>query len=1098
MGKEGAASLLEDAMQKVLDAGITPEQLRMFQMQRDRRSSETGSMDHNRTPPANTGLNSLGGLSGGSLSSLHGDSAQHGGHGRSLSTGGFSGGLAGGASFLHSQQQQAQEQQQQHLLQQPLPMAITLSHSPFLLAEEGLNMSGSLDLGSDSLLPPSAIPISNGGSMHHRGLSTDAAIAISNVMAEARRRSISLMPPMQSSSTAASPTFRPLAQPESLGVPTQVHPSHSPRMIPTSNPTGSVGGLIGTPPSLGFAVISSALNDVERMGGAGSNIYNAGGVAGLAGSIQQHMESSNSNPNSSSNILSEYHCSFQGCYRVFHCPETLRNHMRTHASSAVDQCPFCPRTFFHHTRLETHVAEVHAPLLAKVALASLPKTILPIVDELPHILSTVNPAGGAMAASYAMDLILSSNELGLLEVRPEGGSYNPNHVGLDTSDAELVELLNNPGPLPSGNPHQFQSTNSVTTSGANHDINNNSNHINSNSNHIHMEQRQQQHQHHHHHHHHSYMDGHLHPVDPRSFHDTYTELLSMKLTPVPNLESAPLLPVTVGAYHHHPGLDSYHHFIRTGALGHGYHPNPPQPENVPTTVPSTPMVQPNASNGSVQSSPISSISSPAIVPGSNASPTLFKDQRKSLTPPGLPAIKTAAAPIPSTSTPSFMSSLTATQTVASPITQYSGPNALYQSMGSSSVGSSFPKPSNMASSAMPAPAASSQSSLFSQCSPMTSNLSAQVPQNKPNQTSSSSSATGSESNGGGKPMVLLDAMPLPLATAVSPRLKPVGSSAGGKHPCTFEDCGKTFGTAAQLTAHKKQHQKTHEFQCQYPECGKIFPQVKSLLVHGRIHTGDRPYVCPVPNCGKSFRQASGLRSHNFTHTGERPYVCRICQKSYTTSSRLKIHFRNHTEELPYKCAFEGCTKAFKQSSNLRQHEQTHIPKADRVTAVREIPCGFCGGAYKTVDSLEQHIRKMHPGKTVAESNSLATDLGLMSLPGESSLKRSIDDEDDVEDEEEEELGMGKRIKTEDTDDFMEIGFPVGDETPQFSVTAAPSESTGGTSWVSPPNSKSASMSPSAHFNAGTGGLEVEQVTTAPQTPSLDVRDFTLDGVVRAA
>ncbi|KAI8849622.1 hypothetical protein BC829DRAFT_391237 [Chytridium lagenaria] len=222
--------------------------------------------------------------------------------------------------------------------------------------------------------------------------------------------------------------------------------------------------------------------------------------------------------------------------------------------------------------------------------------------------------------------------------------------------------------------------------------------------------------------------------------------------------------------------------------------------------------------------------------------------------------------------------------------------------------------------------------------------------------------------------------------------------------CTVDDCGKTFPTQAQLSAHRKTHGKPHEkFRCEYPECGKVFPQVKSLLVHSRIHTGDRPYVCPYPDCGRAFVQASGLRSHNYTHTGERPYKCSVCPKSYTTSSRLKIHFRDHTDELPYVCGFEGCNKQFKQSSNLRQHEITHIPRSDRIPVIRGLACGFCGQAYKTDDSLDQHIRKAHPGRTLSESNDMASRMG---LPG--TFKRK-----DEEDEEEGEGVTGKRVKVEE-------------------------------------------------------------------------------------
>ncbi|XP_037077308.1 zinc finger protein 2-like, partial [Pollicipes pollicipes] len=206
--------------------------------------------------------------------------------------------------------------------------------------------------------------------------------------------------------------------------------------------------------------------------------------------------------------------------------------------------------------------------------------------------------------------------------------------------------------------------------------------------------------------------------------------------------------------------------------------------------------------------------------------------------------------------------------------------------------------------------------------------------------------------------------------------------AGGAIPADVEPqlschCGEQFGTAAQLTLHKRtrhwdatkylcdvcnvqlknprafvehmrKHGETRPFRCD--ECDKRFTLASSLRTHRRLHTGDKPYQCEL--CGRAFSQHTSLQSHRRTHTNQRPHACDECDRTFRETHALKKHKLIHSGEKPYRC--ELCDQRFRQKGVLQRHIRTH-------TGERPYRCDQCDGAFIDSGALKMH-KIQHTGQ----------------------------------------------------------------------------------------------------------------------------------------
>lgn len=129
--------------------------------------------------------------------------------------------------------------------------------------------------------------------------------------------------------------------------------------------------------------------------------------------------------------------------------------------------------------------------------------------------------------------------------------------------------------------------------------------------------------------------------------------------------------------------------------------------------------------------------------------------------------------------------------------------------------------------------------------------------------------------------------------------------------------------------------------------------------HMVTHSNERPFACDVEGCTAAFKNSSDVSRHKRqVHSEERPIACDIegCSHTCKSISTLKHHKRyTHSDERPVACDIEGCSFTCKANSDLTIHKR-YVHSEER-----PIACDVegCSHTCKSNSDLCNHKRHVH-------------------------------------------------------------------------------------------------------------------------------------------
>ncbi|XP_052819186.1 zinc finger and SCAN domain-containing protein 20-like [Mya arenaria] len=153
--------------------------------------------------------------------------------------------------------------------------------------------------------------------------------------------------------------------------------------------------------------------------------------------------------------------------------------------------------------------------------------------------------------------------------------------------------------------------------------------------------------------------------------------------------------------------------------------------------------------------------------------------------------------------------------------------------------------------------------------------------------------------------------------------------------------------------------------CNSRGCGLKFATTELMEKHLEFHIDDAtsgPNIFKCTSCEETFPIWKALKIHAWkSHTMDLGLLkCPHCDFRTENHSKLKIHMAIHGSDRPYVCG--QCGKAFKQLSQLKNHEYTHIDRTRGGSDQSQKACDICGRMFVSLKCMKIHRDTVHSGR----------------------------------------------------------------------------------------------------------------------------------------